>query len=210
MATNLRILRFWTKYVQRNGVNTPVDMVEYCAPGMAQRQTTPAPISMLSKLHPDADIESPAYLMARDRWEAIRPAYEAWKAGNEVPTNGTPLGAWPGISPEQADVLRAAGMRSVEEIAESSDSVLGRIQLPGIRDLAAQAKLFLGSRDQAKVAASLAEKDRQIEEMRDQLEEMRQMILESAAREPDLMPDGSEAPRRRGPGRPRKEDEAAA
>lgn len=208
MAAPFRILKFWTKYQKRAGVLIPVDMVEYCAIGMANRSTTVAPVSMLSKIREDVDPDNQAYAMAKGRWEVIKPAYEAWKAGNELPTHGTPLGAWAGITAEQADIIKASGLHTVEDIAEAADSVIQRIALPGMRDIHAQAKVFLSGADKSKLAADMADKDRQLQEMREQLEEMRQIVL---SQNQDLQADGSEAPRKRGrPPNPRNQDEVAA
>ena len=206
----IRIVRFWTAYkTAKDGSVTPVDMVEYCQVGMAQRTTTTSPVHMLSKVRHDLDDSNPVLKMAKDRWAVIGAAYNAWKQGNEIPTTGTPIGAWPALSPEQADVLRNAGLRTVEDVANASDGIIGRIQLPGLRQLQEQAKLFLGARDQVRVAADLADKDRKLAEMAQQLEEMRQIMNEQQAARDD-----SEAPARRGPGRPRKvvsdADEVAA
>jgi hypothetical protein len=209
MAAPFRILKFWTKYAKRAGETVGIDMVEYCAVGMATRSTTVAPVSMLSKIREDVDADNQAYAMAKGRWEVIGPAYAAWKAGNELPTNGTPLAAWAGITAEQADIIKQTGLRTVEDIANATDSVIQRVQLPGIRDIHAQAKLFLSGIDKSQLAADLADKDRRLAEMAEQLEEMRQIVL--AQSNPDLQPDGSEAPRKRGrPPNPRNQDEVAA
>lgn len=194
-----RIVKFWTKYVQRGGQTVPVDMVEYCAPGMAQRASTTAPVSMLAKVQPNIDADNIAGQMALTRWRVIEPAYNAWKQGQELPQNGTPLAAWPGITPEQAEVFRQTGLRSVEEIADAGDSLLQRVQLPGTRDIRDNARRFLEAKDQARVADALAAKDEQINALTDQLEELRQMILaREADPSDDLEADGSAAPRRRG------------
>jgi hypothetical protein len=209
MSAPFRIVKFWTKYVQRNGATVAVDMVEYCAPGMAQRASTTAPVSMLAKVQPNIDPDNIAGQMALNRWRVIEPAYNAWKQGQELPASGTPLAAWPGITPEQADVFRQTGLRSVEEIADASDSLMQRVQLPGVRDIRDNARRFLEARDQAKVADALAAKDEQINALQDQLEELRQLVLaREADSSDDLEADGSAAPRRRG--RPPKVAEQSA
>lgn len=194
MKAPFRILKFYQKYVTRDGKHVPVDMVDICGHGMAQSRVTPHVVSQISKVKP-GDMDNPAYAMAKLRWDYIQPHYEAWKQGQELPASGTPLAAWPGVTPEQAEVLKGAGFRSVEDIAHATDSVISRIPMPGIRDLQMQARLFLDNKDTANVAAALVQKDREMAEMREQLEEMRQLVL---AREPELAEDGSELPRRRG------------
>lgn len=203
MPAPFRIIKFYTKYITRNGKTVPEDMVEYCAIGQAQRTTTPAYISQLRRVRSDFDADDVAGRLAFERWEAIRPAYEAWKKGQEIPDSGHPLGAWPGITPEQADVLRTAGLRSVEDVAAASDGVMSRVQLPnarGLRDLAAK---FLEARDAQKVADRMSERDLEVLTLKEQLEEMRQLMLAQQSAE-----DEDEAPRRRG--RPPKQPQPEA
>lgn len=99
------------------------------------------------------------------RWNQIEPAYKAFKEGREIPINGTPLSAWPGITQEQAEVLRQHALRTVEEVRDLKDGSLEKVRLPNMRDLRQQAKLFLENNDAAKAAAAAAEKDRIIEEL---------------------------------------------
>ena len=172
---SLRVIKFWTKYTQQpDGSTRPDDWVEYCAVGQAQLATTTASVKSLSRVRPVIDhSDDIAAKVANARWDAIRPLYEAWKAGHEAPIHGTPFAAWPGISPEQAEILRTSGYRTVEELAEASDGALNHIRLPGVREIQANAKRFLGSKDQAKVAAELAKKDAELADMRDELEELK-------------------------------------
>lgn len=199
------VLRFWTTYPVRGGQTVEVDMVEYCGIGRAQSATTIAPVSHLSRVRQDGDPDNPAFRMARDRWAVIGPLYAAWKAGQEVPANGTPLAAWAGVTAEQAEVLRSAGLRTVEDVAAATDSIIGRVPLPGLRGLQDQAKAFLDSRGAADIAAQMAQKDAEMAAMRAEMEELKRLMLEA---EPDLEPDGAERPRRRG--RPPRTEVVAA
>lgn len=106
------------------------------------------------------------------RWDAIKPAYEAWKQGQEIPVAGTPLGAWPGLSPEQADAFRRMGVRSVEELRDLSDSQVDRIPLPNVRDFRKQAALFIENLGASVAAEREAQKDQIIAQMQQQLAEM--------------------------------------
>jgi len=47
--------------------------------------------------------------------------YEAWKKGQEVPIEGTPLDQWAVIPREKALELQAANIRTVEELADVTD-----------------------------------------------------------------------------------------
>lgn len=99
------------------------------------------------------------------RWNQIEPAYLAFKAGRDIPINGTPLAAWAGVSPEQADVLRVSGIRTVEEVRDMTEGQADKVHLPNMRDMRKQAKLFLENTDVAKAAEREAAKDAVIEEM---------------------------------------------
>lgn len=124
----------------------------------------------------DQDGEKLRFMTAR--WSQIEPAYEAFKAGREIPLNGTALAAWSGVTPEQADVLRTAGIRTVEEVRDLPDGQLDRVRLPNMRDLRKQAGLFLANSDAAKAAEREAAKDAQIAELVERQAAMEAMIEE--------------------------------
>jgi len=162
-----------------------VDWVEYCAVGQVQRSTNREAIHRLARVAPYvANSNDEAARFANMRWNSIKPYYEAWKSGQEMPEYGTPLAAWPGITPGAAEVLLAHGIRTVEELRDLSDGVKAKIALPNIRDLCANAQRFIDSYDSQKVATALEEKDAKIAamaaqsaEQAAQLEEMRQIVL---------------------------------
>lgn len=187
-----RVIKFWTEYKRTAKGLQPIDKVEYCAVGMASKSTTVARIADLRRIREAPDPDDVASNIAKQRWEFIEKHYTAWKAGQETPDHGIPLAAWPGITPEQADVLRTAGLRSVEDIATASDGIINRINLPGIRELQKTAKMFIEAQDGAKTADALAEKDRQIATLNEQLEELRQIVLSKMGSDDD------DAPKRRG------------
>lgn len=122
----------------------------------------------------DTDGEKLRFMSAR--WAQIQPAFEAFLSGQEIPLNGTPLAAWAGITPEQADGLRLAGLRTVEEVAELSESHMEKVRLPNMRDLRKQAQLFLQNSDSAKAAAREAEKDATIAALLERQQAMEAML----------------------------------
>ena len=188
-----RIVKFWTEYKRKAGGLQEIDMVEYCAVGMAAKSTTVARISDLRRVRDNVDPDDVAGNIAKQRWEFISRHYEAWKAGQATPEHGTPLAAWPGITPQQADIFKQMGLRSVEDIATATDSVINRVQIPGVRDIQSNAKRFLEAQDGQKTAEALAEKDRQIDALQEQMEELRQAFLASQAERAE-----DDAPKRRG------------
>lgn len=126
----------------------------------------------------------------RSQWAQIEPAYLAWKQGHEVPDNGIPIGAWPALNADEAEALRTAGLRTVEDIASLSEDRLARPILPRMRDLKRQAALFLDGRSKAALEDAIRK-----------LEEQNAAMLEMLAERQEDAP-------KRGPGRPRKEEAA--
>lgn len=130
-------------------------------------------------------------------WAALEPYYDAWKKNQEAPIDGTPLDAWPGLTVPQAKVLRSHNLRSVEDFATAPDSVLTRMAIPGIRELQRRAKAFCEAAEgQAAIAEAMAKRDDQIDQLTSQLADAMKAI--EALKQ--------DAPPKRGPGRPRKED----
>jgi hypothetical protein len=123
--------------------------------------------------------EKIAYM--RHMWATIEPAYLAWKEGREVPLNGTPLAAWPGVTPEQAEVFRLAGIRSVEQVRDLTDSLRAKVRLPNTRELQDLAKLYLENTGVAAAAEREAAKDRQIADMAERMEAMEALLKDAMA-----------------------------
>ena len=100
--------------------------------------------------------------VVRERWEAIEPAYSAWKEGREIPVEGTPLAAWTTLRSEEVDVLLAAKIRSVEMVSKMTDTQCSQLPLPnawGLRDLALK---FIETNTKEKDSAEIAELKAQI------------------------------------------------
>lgn len=125
-------------------------------------------------------------------WSQIGPAYDAWCSGNEIPETGTPLGVYPGVTGQQADVLRSVGIRTVEELRDYPIGNVSRIPLPDFRTIQRMAGEWLSGRPAAEQAGKIAE-------LQAQLEEALAMLSERTE---------TEEPARRGPGRPRKTEAA--
>lgn len=135
------------------------------------------------------DRDSPSAQAMLARWSVIEPAYNAWKAGMDVPEGGTPLAAWSGVTPEQTEVLVRMGIKTVEDVAAMTEGAVKRLPWPNARKTPELAKAFLDSRVGSAQAEELAL-------MRERVAAMEEMLAEQV-----------EA--KRGPGRPRKEVEAA-
>lgn len=189
--STIHVKRFWTEYKTKavNGEMQTVeqDMCEYGPIGSLDRSCVVATIASLSKITNDPD--NPAAKLARVRWQQIKPRYDDWKAGRETPKEGTPLAAWPGISPEQAEHLRMVRVTVVEELAQLTDAHIVRMNLPNLRSMVEQAKIFVANKGAAAMTSELQRQKEEIEALKADLELAKKALLAD-------MPD--EAPRRRG------------
>lgn len=139
----------------------------------------------------NGDPNDMSYTVQKGRWEmVIGPAYEAWKANQEIPENGTALMTWPALDGSQVEILRKMGLRTIEDVAAMGDADAKALPWPDARKMPEMAAKWLEGQ-------SLADKDRENEELRQRVAAMEEMLAEKA-----------EKPKR-GPGRPRKDAEAA-
>jgi hypothetical protein len=180
MSFKTQIYRFYTEYrpdPQNPAELVGVDWVEFGPPGMGDRQRSVEKVSRIAAVrkHNPNDRNS-AVAAAHALWDYIRPKYEAWKSGQDLPETGTPLAAWNALSREQADIFKARGIKTVEEIAELTDASVQQIPLPSIRKTIAAAKLFLQAYDQTRVAGELAQRDAEIAKLKTQMAELMEAV----------------------------------
>ena len=219
LAPRIQVHKFFTKITvdpKDPNVVREDDWVEYGQVGMADRSKTVDRVSRLRGVQPSGDMQNPAIRLAAMRWASIEPAYEAWKAGQEMPTTGTTLAVLNTLPAEQADFLRSKGVKTVEDLAELTDTHIERMKIQGLRAYIAQARRYLEASDTRKFSATLEEKEKaianqqvQITEQQEAMREMRQQMDELAtmvARQNIAKADEA----KRGPGRPRKDAEAKA
>lgn len=105
------------------------------------------------------------------RWKAIQPKYDAWKASETLPEDGTPLAAWPGVTGDQAAFLKRMGITAVEHVRDMTDSTIAKLPFPDARKLPGLAKAYLE-------AQTAVEKDRELEDMRERMAAMEAMLAE--------------------------------
>lgn len=87
--------------------------------------------------------------------KAYREMYDAWKAGRELPTHGTPVKTWQALKPAEIENLLHCNVRTVEDVAAMDEATLGRIGM-GARALKQKAQAWLdAARDTGKVAAEV-------------------------------------------------------
>ena len=133
--------------------------------------------------------EGISYKVQKARWDVIGPKYEAWKRNEALPENGTPLAAWAGVSPEQAEHLKRMGISTVEAVSTMNEGAIARLPFPNAAKLPNLAADWLSSKGEAA-------KDAELADMRERMAMMEEMLAAQAAE-------------KRGPGRPRKQEEAA-
>lgn len=218
LAPRIQIHKFYTKVaVDKKDPNVvrEEDWVEYGQVGMADRSKTVDKVSRILSVIPSSDMQNPAIRLAAMRAEAIRPAYEAWKAGREMPTNGTTLAVLNSLPLEQAEFLRSRGVKTVEDLAELTDTHIERLKIQGLRAYIAQARRYLEASDSRKVAATLEEKDREIanlelarQEQQEQIKALMQQMDELAGMVAKQNIAAAETEAKRSPGRPRKAEQA--
>lgn len=155
-------------------------MVEYTHPGLHHRQLTVRNVKEL-KPDPNADPDNEMAAITNALWEQVEAKVRAWRMGQEVPETGTRLAAWPGLGAEQADVLRANGILTLEAFCNATDSVLTRIPLPAIRALQQDCRIFMDSRHNAGIASNLAAKDEALKLANEEIELLKRAVLEMQA-----------------------------
>lgn len=187
--------KFWIRYVSKQPKDAsgkevdgaepyivPVEMVEWAKKGqhLVTGQKTTMRISQAKK--------------NKQVWAALGAYYDSWKNNQEAPIDGTPLGAWPGITPEQAEQLRMLRVRTVEDVAAMNDADIERYGMGGL-NLRQQARAFMeAKKDRTHIAAEVAT---QMAGMQAIIEGLQAKL---AAQEP-----GPSTPRR---GRPPKQEAA--
>jgi hypothetical protein len=189
---SIRVIKFRTTYHKVPGQTELVerDWVTY-SPMHDPKSTTE---EMVKVLMPPAEIteeeanKAEKYFLMRELWKQIEPAYNAYKNGKEIPLDGTPLSAWAGVTAEQIDVLKFAGVKTIQNLANMTEAQMNKIMLPGLRNLKSTAIEYLASREKTAQAEEVAD-------LKAKLEALTQMMADKQDEEVVV---------KRGPGRPPK------
>jgi len=97
--------------------------------------------------------------------------YEAFKRGKDASVVGTPLDMWPALQPSQVAELKHQGIRTIEQLANLSDSVSGSLR--GFYALKNKAQQYLDDAKDKKAAAVVrAQKDEQAERHKAEMKAM--------------------------------------
>jgi hypothetical protein len=140
-------------------------------------------------LHPkgerDASTEYKVAQLPRSRphiWEQIRAGYEAWKAGQEAPPDGTPLKGWSGCTEAERLTLANIYIRSVEDLSKATDAQCEKTAgLKKLRDLAQNWLTSIGegsrlAEQNAALQDDLREKGELLAAQQKDLDELRQQV----------------------------------
>lgn len=93
-----------------------------------------------------------------DQWlQHYKKSYEAWKNGQELPVEGTPILTWPAVSPANVKMLLELNIRTVEELAQTNEEGIAHMGI-GARALKQRAIDFLAQSGNAGKAAAEMEK----------------------------------------------------
>lgn len=109
-----------------------------------------------------------------DEWiEKIEKAYKAWKIGQALPEEGTPILQWGIPSPAQREKLASLHIFTVEQLADATEEALQNFGMGG-RDLRQRAKDYLAitQNQGTKVAAEMAELRKQNEVQQAQIQNL--------------------------------------
>lgn len=189
LRASLRIVKFETRYpfIDQDHPDKGVKEVDYViTTSVGQAKYTETPMRI-------ADVKR----MTNGMWDIVRPHYERWKEGNELPEDGTPLRSWNGANPNQVEILIAQRIRTVEDLAMLPDSGLERMGA-GMRAVRDAAKRWVAASDTREVASQMATMQAENEALKQQMADLMASLNS-----------GEDSPRR-GPGRPRKDAEVAA
>jgi hypothetical protein len=181
-------LRFWVDYRNMpDGSTKEIEMVEWQRRGTQNQETNQEKISRLIKLSPAGN--------PCPEWQILQPYYDKWKKGQEMPVNGTPLGAWPHATQDMIAALVRYNIKTVEDIAELEDQAIARVSFPGFRRHVELARAFLKNKnDRDGLVHELTQKDQVIgvlqTEVEDQAKEIAQMkdMLTNLQRGIDMKP----------------------
>lgn len=121
-------------------------------------------------------------------WQHYQASYKAWKAGQAEPLDGTPLSEMPWITRAEVETLRAVHIRTVEDLAATTDADFGRIGM-GARALRDKARAWQQTAvERGKMTELLASRDVKIEALSGEVAGLRADLEQAIATINDLRP----------------------
>jgi len=132
-------------------VSIDVDYVEIRQPGSVDSVKFPVDEWLQQNKREIANGRLPAHFA-----QYYEKAYKAWKDGQEIPIEGTPIKGWQLIPPSQQQALLSTGMRTVEEVAQMNEDVQRRVGI-GAAGIKLKAKHWLDAgKDRGPLSTKLA------------------------------------------------------
>lgn len=108
-------------------------------------------------------------------------SYKAWKSGQELPLDGTPIRTWPALSPSQVKQILEIGLRTVEDLAASNEETIMRLGMGG-RALKDRALSWLSAASTTgKAAEELAASRAALSDMKARNESLEKQVKDLAA-----------------------------
>lgn len=115
----------------------------------------------------------------KERWPK---EYEAFKKGQEMPLDGTPLEEWNVLTKSALYELKSFGFRTIEDVSEMTEHAVQRLGMAG-RPLKLKAVAYLSEADRTRIANSvieaneklqsqLADRDVKIQNLQEQVDAM--------------------------------------
>lgn len=187
----IRVLGFYTKYgkdPKTGDKNRAIDYVEFAPAQALNAQSTTERVEFLRPKFTDDDDDTPQKATKRLHmeaiWSVIGPAYEAWKKGYEIPTSGTPLAAWAGVTSDQANALRKLAIYTVEDLATLSDDKFPRVPMPNVREVRDLARRYLDTGEDTRTAERLNDLEKSNAALAEQLAAAVALLGEQAEPKP--------------------------
>lgn len=187
----IRVLGFYTKYgkdPKTGDKNRAIDYVEFAPAQALNAQSTTERVEFLRPKFTDDDDDTPQKATKRLHmeaiWSVIGPAYEAWKKGYEIPTSGTPLAAWAGVTSDQANALRKLAIYTVEDLATLSDDKFPRVPMPNVREVRDLARRYLDTGEDTRTAERLNDLEKSNAALAEQLAAAMALLGEQAEPKP--------------------------
>jgi hypothetical protein len=168
LKTEENVPDYWVKYVNRG-------MPQSAATEERLRHMDPANLVL-----PEGADGGSKQAFLEHRWAQIKPAFDAWLSGQQMPEYGIPLAAWPAMSPEQIKAFHSAGIRSIEDVRDMTEALITKVRLPNIRDLKKLAGLYIEGLGAAQTAEREAARDAEIAALREKLDAAMALLEQQA------------------------------
>lgn len=103
-------------------------------------------------------------------------AYKRWKAGQEIPVNGTPLKGWLRISPAQQKACLEMGVGTIEDLAALNDEGLRRLGMGALQLKQTAVAELAAAKDIGPVVKRNAELEQEVSVLKGSLENLQAQV----------------------------------